>query len=195
MGSFLTRSYLIRWPGTLDGAVLSGTGQEPAPVVAAGKWTAGLLSALRGPGYVSPLIYRMSLGAYNRKFRPNRTPVDWLSRDGEEVDRNLADPLCRFQPTVSMFRDIMTGLQFIARREHLARMDPGTPVYLFSGDQDPVGSMGEGVRRVEGMFRRAGCRDVTVRLYPGGRHEMLNEINRQEVMEDLARWLEDRVGN
>ena len=193
MGSFLTRTYLIRWPGTLDGVVLSGTGQEPAALVALGRVLAGALSALRGPRYVSPMVSRMSLGAYNKKFRPNRTSADWISRDEAVVDRYLQDPLCTFQPTVSMFRDMMTGLQFIARGENLARMDPDTPVYFLSGDQDPVGSMGAGVRRVEAMFRAAGCRDVTARLYPGGRHEMFNEINRQQVLEELAGWLEAHV--
>ena len=184
MGSFLTRTYLIRWPGT---------GQEPAPLVAFGRGISGLLCTLRGPGYVSRLVYSLSLGAYNRKFRPNRTTGDWLSRDSRMVDQSLKDPLCSFQPTVSMFRDMMTGLQFIARPANLSKMNLDTPIYFFSGDQDPVGSMGKGVRKVEAMFRAAGCRDVTVRLYPGGRHEMLNEVNRQEVLADLLSWLDARL--
>lgn len=193
MGSFLTRTYLIRYPGTVDGAVLSGTGQESAAAVAAGKALASLLCTLQGPAHVSPLIFRLSLGAYNKAFRPNRTSADWISRDEAVVDANRADPLCTFQPTVSMFRDMMGGLQFIADRDNLSGMDKNTPVYFFSGNQDPVGSMGEGVEKVAGMFRKAGCRDVTVKLYPGGRHEMLNEINRQEVMEDLLAWLEQKM--
>ena len=192
MGSFLTRTYLIRWPGTLDGAVLSGTGQEPAPLVALGRLLAGGLCALRGPEYVSDLVYQLSLGAYNRAFRPNRTTADWLSRDEGAVDANLRDPLCAFRPTVSMFRDMMTGLRFIARRDNLARMDRATPIYFLSGDRDPVGSMGAGVKKVAGMFRAAGCGDVTLKLYPGGRHEMFNEINRQEVMDDLLAWIQSR---
>ena len=193
MGSFLTRTYLIRYPGTVDGAVLSGTGQEPAPLVAFGRALSGALCALRGPEYVSGLVYDLSLGAYNKPFQPSRTGADWLSRDEAMVDADLGDPLCTFKPTVSMFRDMMGGLQYIARPANLKKMDPGTPVYFFSGDRDPVGTMGTGVEKVAGMFRRAGCRDVTVRLYPGGRHEMLNEINRGEVMEDLLSWLEKKI--
>ena len=193
MGSFLTRTYLIRCPGTVDGAVLSGTGQEPAPLVAFGRALSGVLCALRGPEYVSGLVYDLSLGAYNKPFQPSRTSADWLSRDEAMVDADLRDPLCTFKPTVSMFRDMMGGLQYIARPSNLKKMDPDTPVYFFSGDRDPVGSMGRGVKKVAGMFRRAGCRDVTVRLYPGGRHEMLNEINRGEVMEDLLSWLEEKI--
>ena len=193
MGSFLTRTYLIRWPGTVNAAVLSGTGQEPAPLVAFGKGLAGSLCRTRGADHVSKLVNELSLGSYNRAFRPNRTSSDWISRDQAAVDAYLSDPLCTFIPTVGMFRDMMGGLQFIADRGNLAKMDKDTPVYFLSGDRDPVGSMGAGVRKVEEMFRRAGCRDVTVKLYPGGRHEMFNETNRQEVFDDLLAWLESRL--
>ena len=193
MGSFLTRTYLIRWPGTVDAAVLSGTGQEPAAAVAAGKALSGSLCRLKGPDHVSKLVNELSLGSYNKAFKPNRTSSDWLSRDEGAVDAFLADPLCAFTPTVSMFRDMMAGLQFIANRANLAKMNKSTPIYLLSGGQDPVGSMGAGVRKVEGMLRSAGCRDVTVKLYPGGRHEMFNEINRQEVFNDLIAWIESKL--
>ena len=193
MGSFLTRTYLIRWPGTVDAAVLSGTGQEPAAAVASGKALSGSLCRLKGPDHVSRLVNELSLGSYNKAFKPNRTSSDWLSRDEAAVDAYLADPLCTFLPTVSMFRDMMGGLQFIASRAKLAKMNKSTPIYLLSGDRDPVGSMGAGVWKVEGMLRSAGCQDVTVKLYPGGRHEMLNEINRQEVFNDLIAWIESKL--
>ena len=193
MGSFLTRTYLIRWPGTVDAAVLSGTGQESASAVASGKALAGTLCRLRGPDHVSKLVNDLSLGAYNRAFKPNRTPSDWLSRDEAQVDLALADPLCNFMPTVAMFRDMMGGLQFAADKNNLSKMNKDTPVYFLSGDNDPVGAMGKGVRKVEAMFRTAGCKDVTVKLYPGGRHEMFNEINWQEVFDGLLAWIESKL--
>lgn len=193
MGSFLARTYLIRWPGTVSAAVLSGTGQESAAAVASGRALAGALCRIKGPDYVSKLVNELSLGAYNKAFQPNRTSSDWISRDEAAVDAYLADPLCTFIPTVGMFRDMMEGLQFIADRKNLAKMNKNTPIYFLSGDQDPVGSMGRGVRKVEDMFRSAGCRDVTVKLYPGGRHEMFNEINRQEVLDNLLVWLESKL--
>ncbi len=193
MGSFLARTYLIRWPGTVDAAVLSGTGQEPAGVVAASRALSGSLCRTKGPGYVCKLLNDLSLGSYNKAFKPNRTPSDWLSRDEAMVDASLTDPLGNFIPTVSLFRDMMVGLQFIADKKNLSKMNKDTPVYFLSGDSDPVGAMGKGVRKVEGMFRSAGCRDVTVKLYPGGRHEMFNEINRQEVFEDLLAWIESTL--
>ena len=193
MGSFVARTYLIEYPGTVDGCLLLGTGQEAPALVAFGKAVSGTLCRLRGNRHHSALVTALSLGAYNAQFRPARTGADWISRDTAVVDAYVADPLCRFVPTVGMFRDMMDGLQRIADPKALARMDPHTPVGLFSGEADPVGSEGRGVEKVAGFFRRAGCRDLTVKLYPGARHELLNETNRQEVFSDLLSWLEARL--
>ena len=190
MGSFLVRTYLCRYPGTVDGAILSGTGQESALLVGAGKALAGLIAHIRGPEAVSPLVNELSLGSYNKQFRPNRTGADWISRDEKVVDAYLRDPWCTFTPTVGMFRDMLGGLQYIASPAALAQMDPDTPVYLFSGDRDPVGGNGAGVRKVYGYFEKQGTRDLTMKLYPGGRHEMLNELNREEVYADVLAWLD-----
>ena len=185
MGSFVARTYLIDYPGTVTGAILSGTGQEAAPVVALGK----LLTGFGDPHKVNQLVNALSLGAYNKQFKPNRTGADWISRDQSVVDAYVRDPLCSFLPTAGMNHDMMTGLQYIAKRENLAKMDPDTPVLFFSGDRDPVGGSGKGVKKVVGFFRDAGVKDITLRLYKDGRHEMLNEINRDEVYRDVADWL------
>jgi len=186
MGSFQARTYLIDYPGTLDGCILSGTGQEPAATVALGKF----LTGLGDPHKVNKLFNQLSLGAYNRKFAPNRTPSDWVTRDEKVIDQYASDPFCTFPTTAGMNHAMMTGLQYISSRKNLQRMDPATPVALFSGDQDPVGGMGKGVRKVYGFFRDAGCRDVTMKLYPGARHEVINELNREEVYADMLTWLE-----
>lgn len=193
MGSFVARTYLIEYPGTVDGCLLLGTGQEAPALVAFGKAVSGALCHLRGNRHHSALVTALSLGAYNAQFRPARTGADWISRDTAVVDAYVADPLCRFVPTVGMFRDMMGGLQRIADSKGLAKMDPETPVGIFSGGDDPVGGRGKGVRTVEGFFRRSGCRDLTVKLYPGARHELLNETNREEVFADLLAWLENHL--
>ncbi len=193
MGSFLARTYLCAYPGTVDGCILSGTGQEKPALVAAGRAVASAVCALRGPEAVSALVDKLSLGAYNKQFAPNRTTADWICRDEAVVDAYLKDPFCTFKPTAGMFRDMMGGLQYIASPDALSRMDPSTPVYLFSGDRDPVGSNGEGVRTVYGFFKDHGTADLSMKLYPGGRHEMLNEINKGEVYADVLAWLEKHI--
>ena len=192
MGSFLARTYLCAYPGTVDGCILSGTGQEKPALVAAGKAAARAVCALRGPETVSPLLNKLSLGAYNDQFKPTRTTADWICRDEAVVDAYLKDPFCTFMPTAGMFRDMMGGLQYISSGEALSQMDPRTPVYLFSGDRDPVGANGEGVRKVYGFFKDHGTADLSMKLYPGGRHEMLNEIGKGEVYADVLAWLEKR---
>ena len=119
-----------------------------------------------------------------------QSPPSSVPSEGPNPAAYCADPLCQFVPTVGMFRDMMGGLQFIGRPANLTRMDPETPVLFFSGDHDPVGNNGSGVKRVAALCRAAGVRDVTLRLYPGGRHEMLNECNREEVYADVLAWLE-----
>lgn len=193
MGSFLARTYLIDWPGTLTGCILSGTGQEPSAVVAAGRLLANGVCKTSGPRTHSKLIEQLAFGAYNKQFTPARTRADWISRDEKVVDTYVADPLCSFMPTAGMFRDMMEGLQYIANKTNLNQMDPATPIYFFSGDCDPVGQNGKTVRAVVGFFEQAGCTDVTLRLYPGGRHEMMNELNREEVFADLLSWLESKL--
>jgi len=190
MGSFVARTCIIDYPDAFTGCVLSGTGQESALTVAAGK----LLTGMGDPHKVNKLFYSLSIGAYNKKFKPTRTSADWICRDEKVVDAYLADPLCNFQTTAGMNHAMMRGLQYVADKTNLAKMDRDMPVYFFAGDSDPVGAMGKGVQKVAGWFREAGMKDVTVKLYPGGRHEMLNETNKEEVFADTLAWLEGHMG-
>jgi alpha-beta hydrolase superfamily lysophospholipase len=193
MGSFLVRHYLIDWPGTVDGAILSGTGQESPALVAFGKFIARLELLRVGPRGHSAFLERLTTGGYGRQFAPARTKSDWISRDTAVVDAYVADPLCSFYPTVSMFLEMAGGVQYIADGENLKKMDSRTPVHLFSGALDPVGQKGAGVRQVYALFQKAGCTNLSMKLYPDGRHEMLNEINRQEVYQDVLLWLEHHL--
>lgn len=193
MGSFLTRTYLIDWPGTVTGAILSGTGQEPPALVSLGWHMANTVCKTSGPRSHNKLVERLSFGSYNKQFSPNRTRADWISRDEAVVDAYIADPLCDFLPSAGMFRDMMEGLQYISRGGNLKKMDPKTPVLFISGDRDPVGQNGKGVEKVAGFFRQAGTEDVTVKLYPEGRHEIMNELNRAEVFGDILSWLEEHL--
>jgi alpha-beta hydrolase superfamily lysophospholipase len=190
MGSFLARTYLIDWPGTVTGAILSGTGQERATVVSMGWRMANTVCKTSGLRAHNKLVEQLSFGVYNKQFFPTRTRADWISRDEAVVDAYVADPLCSFLPTAGMFRDMMEGLTYIAKKSNLAKMDPATPVLFLSGARDPVGQNGRGVVKVVDYFRQIGAKDVTVHLYPGARHEVFNETNRQEVYDDLLTWLE-----
>ena len=190
MGSFLVRTYVIQNAEGIAGAILSGTGGDPGLLGRVGLLVARTIAALRGPRHPSVLLDRMSFGSFNKAFAPARTPFDWLSRDPDEVDKYVADPLCGNVFTAGFFADLLTGLAYIHRPENVARVPRDLPMLLFSGDQDPVGDATRGVQQTADAYRAAGLTDVTVRFYPGGRHEMLNETNRDEVTADVRAWIE-----
>ena len=193
MGSFLTRTYLIRYPGKYDAAILSGTGHQAKPMVLGGYALASAAVKLYGPRKVGDKLNSIAFGAYNKGFENPRTAFDWLSRDEAQVDKYIADPLCGFVATVSLFRDMMGGIKFITDQKNINTMSRTQPVYFMSGDCDPVGDNGKGVERAYKAFCDAGLHDVMIRLYPGGRHEMLNEVNKYDVYQDILSWLKEKV--
>ena len=194
MGSFLARTYLIRFRTGLDGAVISGTGHQSAALVSAGKAMSALDIRRNGAMHKSDFLNKMAFGSYNDKFENPRTVSDWLSRDEAAVDLYNEDPLCGFIPTASLLHDMMCGISFITKQKNIDRMKKDLPILFVSGDCDPVGEQGRGVIRAYKCFLKAGMKDVTMKLYHGGRHEMLNEINRAEVYEDVLSWLNSKAG-
>ena len=193
MGSFLARTYLIRYPGAVDAVVIMGTGQMPPAVIAGGMAVAAEEARRVGEDQVSPLVDKLSFGAYNKRFAPNRTNFDWLSLNQDNVDRYMADPLCGGNATIGLFREMLGGLSFIAKPENLKRMNLNIPVLFISGEMDPVGDCGKGVKRAFESFRKAGVRDVSLKLYPELRHEILNETCRETVYEDIYQWLAAKI--
>ena len=193
MGSFLTRTYLIKFRDGLTGAILSGTGQQPGIVVAGGKFMGQQEIKKHGARYKSEKLNNMAFGSYNKDFQPQRTVSDWLSRDEAVVDRYQADPLCGFIPSAGLFTDMMGGIAFNQKPSNVARMKKDLPVYFMSGDNDPVGANGKGVMQAYQSFLKAGMTDVTMKLYHGGRHEMLNELNKDEVYADILNWLNSKL--
>lgn len=190
MGSFLARTYLIRYPSTVDGAIIMGTGQQDPATVSCGALAAKLVGKARGFDRFSPLIGNLAFGAYNKPFEPKRTDFDWLSANTENVDRYIADPLCGGSATVGLFLDMLGGIGFIGRQSNVEKMDKRTPVLFISGEMDPVGDLGKGVRKAYESFRKAGVTDVSLKLYPGLRHEILNENEREQVYADIWAWVE-----
>lgn len=193
MGSFLTRTYIIKHPDVLTGAIISGTGQNPGVVVAAGKAMANMHCNKYGAKYPDEKLDSMAFGGYNKKFDSVRTKFDWLTRDPAVVDAYIADPMCGMLATCGLMRDMMGGLQFIWKEENLQKMKKDMPVYFYSGDMDPVGDWGKGTKKVYERFIDTGMQDVKLKLYPNGRHEMLNEINKEEVYKDILEWIDSKL--
>ena len=194
MGSFLTRTYLIRYPGTVKAAVIMGTGWQPKAVIAGGMSVAKAVGAVVGENGTSDLVTNLAFGAYNKLFAPNRTSCDWLSADEDNVDTYMADPLCGADATVGLFRQMLLGIRFNQKLSNLRQMDPRIPVLFVASEKDPVGDCGNGVRQTYQEFRRAGVQDCTLKLYPGLRHEILNEkAQQQQIFEDIGQWLTSKL--
>ena len=193
MGSFLARTYLIRYPGKLTGCVLCGTGHMNALIVAAGKMVADAQIKRLGRTAYSERIDQLAFGAYNKRFAPNRTAFDWLSVNEKNVDAYINDPLCGGKTTLGLFRDMMGGIAVITDRANMEKMDKNLPVFFIAGDEDPVGDMGKGVETAWRCFKKAGMRDVSIKLYHGLRHEILNEKTNQYVFLDVLNWLDSHL--
>lgn len=193
MGSFMTRTLLIRYPDAFNAAIISGTGNQGAALVNGGLFMGNLVTGLKGAHHYSKFLNNLAFGSYNKIYDNPKTEYDWLSRDEANVQKYIDDPLCGFIPSCSLFRDMMTGVKFITNKKNLTAMNKDMPVYFMSGDMDPVGECGKGVQKAYNNFLEAGMKDVSIKLYPGGRHEMLNEINKDEVYTDILAWLDSKI--
>ncbi len=193
MGSFMARTLLIRYPDAFNAAMISGTGNQGAALVNGGLFMGNLVTGLKGAHHYSKFLNNLAFGSYNKIYDNPKTEYDWLSRDEANVQKYIDDPLCGFIPSCSLFRDMMTGVKFITNKKNLTAMNKDMPVYFMSGDMDPVGECGKGVQKAYNNFLEAGMKDVSIKLYPGGRHEMLNEINKDEVYTDILTWLGSKI--
>lgn len=193
MGSFLARAFAARYGERLAALVLSGTGGDPGLQGFLGERLARLECRLRGPRVRSRVMEALVLGPYNRPFRPARTGFDWLSRDEEQVDAYIADELSGGHATAGFYRDLVTGTRWVSEPSTVARMPKDLPVLIVSGELDPVGGA-EAVEEVARLFRSAGLTQVDTKVWPGARHEVFNELNRDEVEDHLLGWLDQTLG-
>lgn len=189
MGSFIVRLYCAQHGGELAGLIVMGTGGKNA-AAGAGIAVAKLIGAVCGKRHVSALVNSLAFGAYNDRTE-KRTALDWLSVDTENVDRYIADPLCGFPFTVSAMADLVT-MNKNSNEDAAFAVPASLPIFLVAGAEDPVGAYGAGPEEVAERYRAAGVSDVRCKLYPGARHELLNEFCSAEVKADLLSWLNER---
>ena len=187
MGSFMSQQVLYESPQLVDAAILSGSNGKPLRIAGLGRLVARLERLRLGRRGRSKLLAQLSFSPFNRRFAPNRTDFDWLSRDEAQVDAYVADPLCGFESTTQLWIDLLDALPVLARQKNRDRVPEALPILILSGDVDPVGvNLSDLVKG----YRGNGMSHVDVRLYPGGRHEMLNETNRDQVFADILGWTE-----
>ena len=193
MGSFYARQYLCEYGQELSGAIIMGTGHQPKALVQFARSTCRALAAVHGWQYRSKLVANLSFMGYNKGLE-GRTTHDWLNRDAAEVDKYLADERCTFTFTLNAYYSMFSGILRLHDPAFLARMPKDLPLLFLAGTADPVGDRGKGVLRAIQSLKAAGVQNIRCKLYPGARHELLVETNRQEVFADIAAWLNDQLG-
>lgn len=193
MGSFILRNYLFRYGTGIQGAIVCGTGSQPGAIVKLSRMMAALQGTFLGQKHVAKMIDKIAFGSYNKKIENPRTSFDWLCTDEGVVDAYVKDKLCGFIFTVNGFRTLFTLLDRLNQEENLNAMPKTLPVHFISGDMDPVGNYGKGVRKAYEDFEKAGMERISLKLYPGCRHELLNETNKKQVYEDIYPWIMERV--
>jgi len=193
MGSFIAQTLMIERATDYAGVVLAGSNGRDFGAHCVVLVLALIERRLRGAREQSRWIRALLRANYNRQFRPTRTVVDWISRDEREVDAALADPLCGVGLSTQSWIDFARGLLTLDAPECFRKVPPTLPILLMSGTRDPVGRNGRGPARLARTLERSGARDVTLLLYPEARHELVNEINRDSVTQDLIAWLDARL--
>lgn len=193
MGSFIVRRFLQRYKGAVAGAIISGTGGNPGLMGKVGKRIAKSQMKKLGKQAKSPLMNKLIFGGYNKKVSNPETDFDWLTRNKKEVDKYINDPYCGFIATAGFYYDLLRGIDVIHQNKEVAKMEKDIPYFFISGTEDPVGQATKGVISVINQLKRNGIKQLDYKFYHQGRHEVLNELNHEEVKADIINWLDNQL--
>ncbi|OSB12240.1 alpha/beta hydrolase [Paraclostridium bifermentans] len=189
MGSFAAQKYIIDYSEDIDGVILSGTNGLHGIEVDLGFLVAKVMSKIQGREKKAYLIDKLAFGGFNKKFKPNKSEFDWLSRDFKEVEKYIENEYCGVVFSNGYFYDLFKLFKEIRNINNLKKINSKLPIYIFAGDKDPVGKFGKGITKLYENYKKVGIENVEFKLYSGGRHEMLNEINKDEVINDTINWI------
>lgn len=195
MGSYMLRKYLCLHGENLSGAIIMGTGCVPDGTTKFGMTLCRVMARFRGWNYRSRLMQKLSYSKPYHKFDLYGKDYtnSWLTKDTEHVKKYYSDPRCTFVFTLNGYLGLMEAVYFDNQMENIKKVPKDLPVFMVSGADDPVGDLGEGVKKVYHMFKEAGVDDLTYRLYETDRHEILNEIDRDQVYADICAWMSVRL--
>ncbi len=189
MGSFMARRYIMTYHDALDGAIICGTGVQNPLVLVSGIVISGVSKLFFSDRFRSRLLKRAAFSGYQRRIAQPRTSNDWLTRDSDVVDNYLSNKYCTYDFTVNGYRTLFEVLSYVQDRGNIDRISKELPIFLIAGDADPVGNYGKGVKKVYASYKAAGIEDVSMKLYPDDRHEILNELDKDTVYADVLGWI------
>ncbi len=193
MGSFVARRYIQKYADAIQGVIISGTAYSPGVAGKMGKMLALMEERRSGPTAPSPLMNRLVFGANNKSFHNPITAFDWLCSNSEVVENYIDDPLCGFICSSRFFYDLLTGLEMIHDPNLIQTIPKDLPMLIFSGDMDPIGNNGKGIQKVVQQYKKNGLNNIEYKLFTNGRHEMLNEVNKDEVYTFVFDWIQKQI--
>jgi alpha-beta hydrolase superfamily lysophospholipase len=192
LGSIINLNFALKYPNQANALACWNSGIETGLLPQVSRKILALEALIRNPKLPSLIAWKLSFGAWNAKFKPNRTEFDWLSQDEEEVDFYVEDPLCGFDVSISMWRDILDGVFYAGNKKNLKNLPKELPVHIIGGAQDPCTNNGLDMEKLAIKLRNNGLSDVTCKILERTRHESLNEINRDQTTEQFINWLQER---
>ena len=190
MGSFILRNYMYRYGTGINGAIVMGTGMQPRALLAVSRAMAAISGFVLGDDHIPTLLNSMAFGAYNKRIPDAKNDYAWLSKVDEIQQKYIADPDCGFTFTVNGFKVLFKLIWKLTDKANVDKMPRNLPVFMVSGEEDPVGNYGEAVKQVYESYKALGMEDVTLKLYKDDRHEILNETDHDQVYEDILNWIE-----
>lgn len=193
MGSLLVRNYCFIYGKDIDGIILTGNSGDPGLLKFLGVLVSRLEILFKGKRAKSPFLNKLTLGAYNKAFSPARTDFDWLSRDNKVVDEYIGDPFCGGVFSAGFFLDLSLGALAVNNPANISKTPGDLPIFLLSGGSDAVSNMAKDIEKICSQYRKAEIKDISFKIYPGARHELLNETNKEEVCSDIAGWIDQYI--
>ena len=192
MGSFVARMFLTQYGKELTGAVICGT-SGGNPFAGMGIRMAKSIARKKGGHFRSKKLDSMAFQGYNKRIDKPQSRFDWLTTDPQIVSDYEQNPKNNFIFTAAGFKDLFTLVKLVSAKEWADKVPKNLPLFLIAGEEDPVGEYGKGVRKVCRRLIEADVQDIALHLYPGGRHEIINESNRKDVYIDIARWMDSKI--
>ena len=192
LGSIINLNFALKYPNQVNALACWNLGIETGLLPRVSRIILALEALFRNPNSTSLIAWKLTFGAWNSKFKPNRTEFDWLSQDEKEVDLYVDDPLCGFDVSISMWRDILDGVFYAGNNNNLKNLSKELPVHIIGGAKDPCTNYGRDMEKLAAKLNNSGLTDVTCKILENTRHESLNEINRNQTTASFIRWLQER---
>ena len=195
MGSFISRHLISLYGEDYKGVILSGTTGDPGAIASVGKAIGKLFATFQGLKAKNKFLHDTGFAKFNKPFKPNRTDFDWISRDEKVVDAYAADPKCGMIMAIGFILDLTDGLNYVNTQAAFENTPENLPIYLMSGAQDPVSDGGKGVVEVHKKFEERGIKNLEMKLFKDCRHEILNELNKEDIYKEILEWFEELMKN